>query len=154
MLSSELEQKYEEQLELSEKASVRIENELCPALARLEAAEEENKKLKREFEQREDENKIFACVKEKLPNLIKAEKRYLQLQGDNEVLVDRCRDFELMREKAIEFETKYNRSEARLKDLSSLKTVNSQLKQALQKWEKFDSAAITHMGFGNILHYS
>ena len=148
MFSLELEQKYEEQLELSEKASVRIKEELDPAIASLEASEDQNKKLKREFEQREDESKIFACVKDKLPNLIKAEKKYIQLQGDNEVLIDRCRDFENMREKAIEFEAKYNRSESRLKEFASLRTENSQLKQALQKWEKFDTAAISQMGFG------
>ena len=147
--SLELEQKYEEQLELSEKANLCIEQELDPTIAKLAASQEENKKLKRELEQREDESTIYACVKDKLPNLIKAEKKYLQLQGDNEVLVEKCREFELMREKAIEFEAKYNRSESRLKELSSLRTENSQLKQALQKWEKFDSAAITHMGFGN-----
>eukprot|EP00800_Vazella_pourtalesii_P000813 TRINITY_DN1069_c0_g2_i1.p2 TRINITY_DN1069_c0_g2~~TRINITY_DN1069_c0_g2_i1.p2 ORF type:complete len:534 (+),score=134.49 TRINITY_DN1069_c0_g2_i1:2015-3616(+) len=145
---SELEQKCQEQVELLEKANLRIDEELAPALDELEESRDKCKKLEREIQQREDDVQIYACVKDKLPNLIKAEKKYLQLQGDYDILADRCREFELMREKAIDFEAKYNRNEARLKEFSAMRSENSHLKQALQKWEKFDSAAITHMGFG------
>lgn len=143
-----MEQKCQEQVELLEKANLRIDEELAPALDELEESRDKCKKLEREIQQREDDVQIYACVKDKLPNLIKAEKKYLQLQGDYDILADRCREFELMREKAIDFEAKYNRNEARLKEFSAMRSENSHLKQALQKWEKFDSAAITHMGFG------
>ena len=149
-----MEQKYEEQVELLEKANLRIEEKLTPALDELEEIKNKFKKLEREIQQREDDAHIFACVKDKLPNLIKAEKKYLQLQGDNDILMDKCRDFEFMKEKAIDFEAKYNRSEVRLKEFSAMRSENSHLKQALQKWEKFDSAAITHMGFGILQIYS
>ncbi|KAI6653598.1 Mitotic spindle assembly checkpoint protein MAD1 [Oopsacas minuta] len=147
--SKELEQKYLGQVELLEKANTRLNEELAPVLAKYEDCENKCKKLERDIQQREDDAHIFACVNDKLPNLIKAEKKYLQLQADNEILMGRCRDFEMIRERAIDFEGKYNRSESRLRELSSVITENSQLKQALQKWEKFDSAAITHMGFGS-----
>ena len=137
-------------MELAERANGRIEHELIPALSKLESSEEKCKKLARELQMNEDDAKIVHCAKTKLLKLIEAEKKYLQVQGDNEILKERCKEFEMMREKAIDFEAKYTRSEARLKELSPLRDENANLKQALQKWEKFDSAAITHMGFGEI----